>query len=184
MKIQRATSAAVVPLPAADGDSFNDNSNPDPSTSTNTNPNPNSNPNPNPEPGLNPKPNPTQNPNPSPGANPNDSTSPSQPAAAGPATVAGASLSGSPMNSNNNAVHHQDQQQLRARDSSLEAASRRQRPSQSHEGAYPQDTRTHVVGELYDTERSYVESLQIIIEVSCGACRLSACRPSSSLKFQ
>lgn len=29
-----------------------------------------------------------------------------------------------------------------------------------------QDTRTHVVGELYDTERSYVESLQILIEVS------------------
>lgn len=28
------------------------------------------------------------------------------------------------------------------------------------------DTRTHVVGELYDTERSYVESLQILIEVS------------------
>lgn len=29
-----------------------------------------------------------------------------------------------------------------------------------------QDTRTHVVGELYDTERSYVESLQILVEVS------------------
>ena len=29
-----------------------------------------------------------------------------------------------------------------------------------------QDTRTHVVGELYDTERSYVESLQILFEVS------------------
>lgn len=29
-----------------------------------------------------------------------------------------------------------------------------------------QDTRTHVVGELYDTERSYVESLQFLIEVS------------------
>lgn len=28
------------------------------------------------------------------------------------------------------------------------------------------DTRTHVVGELYDTERSYVESLQILVEVS------------------
>lgn len=31
-----------------------------------------------------------------------------------------------------------------------------------------QDTRTHVVGELYDTERSYVESLQILVEVSFG----------------
>lgn len=29
-----------------------------------------------------------------------------------------------------------------------------------------QDTRTHVVVELYDTERSYVESLQILITVS------------------
>lgn len=27
----------------------------------------------------------------------------------------------------------------------------------------PQDTRTHVVGELYDTEKSYVESLQILV---------------------
>lgn len=29
-----------------------------------------------------------------------------------------------------------------------------------------QDTRTHVVVELYDTERSYVESLQILVTVS------------------
>lgn len=29
-----------------------------------------------------------------------------------------------------------------------------------------QDTRTHVVGELYDTEKSYVESLQILVNVS------------------
>ena len=28
-----------------------------------------------------------------------------------------------------------------------------------------QDTRTHAVGELYDTERSYVESLQILVTV-------------------
>lgn len=32
-----------------------------------------------------------------------------------------------------------------------------------------QDTRTHVVGELYDTERSYVESLQFLVEVSGGS---------------
>lgn len=29
-----------------------------------------------------------------------------------------------------------------------------------------QDTRTHVVVELYDTERSYVEALQILVNVS------------------
>lgn len=29
-----------------------------------------------------------------------------------------------------------------------------------------QDTRTHAIGELYDTERSYVESLQILVTVS------------------
>jgi len=29
-----------------------------------------------------------------------------------------------------------------------------------------QDTRTHVVVEIYDTERSYVESLQILVMVS------------------
>ena len=28
-----------------------------------------------------------------------------------------------------------------------------------------QDTRTHAIGELYDTERSYVESLQILVTV-------------------
>lgn len=31
---------------------------------------------------------------------------------------------------------------------------------------YLQDTRTHVVVELYDTERSYVEALQILVNVS------------------
>ncbi len=29
-----------------------------------------------------------------------------------------------------------------------------------------QDTRSHIVVELYDTERSYVESMQIIVTVS------------------
>lgn len=29
-----------------------------------------------------------------------------------------------------------------------------------------QDTRSHIVVELYDTERSYVESLQILVTVS------------------
>lgn len=50
------------------------------------------------------------------------------------------------------------------------------------------DTRTHVVGELYDTERSYVESLQTLIEVSyratCGstcAKRLSVVKPNQRL---
>lgn len=33
-----------------------------------------------------------------------------------------------------------------------------------------QDTRTHVVVELYDTERSYVESLQTIVTVSPFKC--------------
>lgn len=29
------------------------------------------------------------------------------------------------------------------------------------------DTRTHIVGELYETEKSYVESLDILVNVSC-----------------
>jgi hypothetical protein len=33
-----------------------------------------------------------------------------------------------------------------------------------------QDTRTHVVVEIYDTERSYVESLQILVMVSAHDC--------------
>lgn len=31
---------------------------------------------------------------------------------------------------------------------------------------YLQDTRYHVVGELYETEKSYVESLEILVNVS------------------
>lgn len=45
--------------------------------------------------------------------------------------------------------------------------------NQNYSQPQQQDTRTHVVGELYDTERSYVESLQILIEVS-SARTLSA----------
>lgn len=41
-----------------------------------------------------------------------------------------------------------------------------------------QDTRTHVVGELYDTERSYVESLQVLVEVSLEEARLQFERPN------
>lgn len=41
---------------------------------------------------------------------------------------------------------------------------------QTQHQQHPQDTRTHVVGELYDTERSYVESLQILTEVSIEKC--------------
>lgn len=36
-----------------------------------------------------------------------------------------------------------------------------------------QDTRTHVVVELYDTERSYVEALQILVNVSTFIARLT-----------
>lgn len=40
-----------------------------------------------------------------------------------------------------------------------------------------QDTRTHVVVELYETERSYVESLEFLVKVSEGNAR---CTPVPS----